>query len=1062
MSVRHQAEKPRLNRMVTCSSCGQENPEGFRFCGACGAELTDAPPLRETRKTVTVVFSDVTGSTALGEKLDPESLRRVMGRYFDEMKTVVESHEGIVEKFIGDAVMAVFGVPIVHEDDALRAVRASAEMRERLGALNEDLARDWGVRIEVRTGVNTGEVVAGDAAGGQRLATGDAVNVAKRFEEAAPPGEILIGEPTYRLVRDAVDVEAVEPLSLKGKSEQVSAYRLVALAGDSPGRARRLDSPMVGRERELTGLEQAYRRAVEERACHLFTVLGPAGVGKSRLVAEFLARVGGEATVMRGRCLPYGEGITYWPLAEAIRGRYGDEPLAAIDAIVGEDAASLITGRIAAALDLGGTPGASDETAWAFRRLLEAEARVQPLVVLFDDLQWAEPTFLDLVEHLADWSRDAPILLICLARPEFLDGRPGWGGGKFNATSVLLERLSDDDSAELVTNLLGQAELDREIQERIMSAAEGNPLFVEEMLGMLIDDGLLTREDDHWIAAGNLSQITVPPTIHALLAARLDRLGQDERAVIERGSVEGKVFHRGAVVELAASELRESVWAHLQALVRKELIRPDRTDLPGEDAFRFRHLLIRDAAYEAMPKELRAELHERFANWLGTIGAEHLSERDEIVGYHLEQAYRYRAELAPVDESAQELAQHAGERLAAAARGAMRRSDVPATIGLIERALALLSDTHELRPRLLAHLGYSLRDRGDLEAAAAAYEQGRATAERLGDRATGVLIEARVLALQGMQGASLEKTLAGLRPLADELETIGDAEPLAEVLFLLGQHLSWAGEDATGVLERGASLAHKLGNLRLEASCIGWLCVDAFWYDAPVDEGLELCARILDRPDAGAEVSRLLVIAGNLKRLGGREDEGMADIEQATRQLMELGRMVDAHAYSMATASVSILDGRFDEAEHLLLPAREALKAYGETSYLSTVSAVLAFAMATQGRYEEAQPLVEEARLFGAKDDVSTRLYRLAAQTRTLAGRGELEAARELSDETLALLGPRRSMDIITLLESAADIHRLAGRADEAKQALQKSLELRGRKGIVLGNARVRELLAAS
>lgn len=1047
--------------MVTCSRCGQENPQGFRFCGSCGAGLDAAPTLREMRKTVTVVFCDVTGSTKLGEQLDPESLRRVMGRYFDEMKAVVEAHEGTVEKFIGDAVMAVFGIPVLHEDDALRAVRAAAEMLERLDSLNEELARDWGVRIEVRTGVNTGEVVAGDTAGAQRLATGDAVNVAKRLEEAAPPGEILIGEPTYRLVRDAVDVEAVEPLEFKGKSERVFPYRLVALAGDSPGRARRLDSPMVGRERELTALEQAYRRAVEERACHLFTILGPAGVGKSRLVVEFVARVAGEATVMRGRCLPYGEGITYWPLAEAIRARYGDEPLAAIESTVGDHEASLITGRIAAALDLGGTPGASDETAWAFRRLLEAEAQARPLLVLFDDLQWAEPTFLDLVEHLADWSHDAPILLICLTRPEFLNERPGWGGGKFNATSVLLERLSDEDSAELVTNLLGQAELDQAIQDRIMSAAEGNPLFVEEMLRMLIDDGLLTREDGCWTAAGDLARITVPPTIHALLAARLDRLCQDERAVIERGSVEGKVFHRGAVAELATNELRESVWAHLQALVRKELIRPDRTDLPGEDAFRFRHLLIRDAAYEAMPKELRAELHERYANWLDTIGVEHFSERDEITGYHLEQAYRYRTELAPVDESGQELAQRAGERLAAAARRAMRRSDVPATIGLIERALALLSDTHELRPRLLAHLGYSLRDRGDLDAATAAFEQGLEAAERVGDRATGALIEARIAALRAMQGGTLEEALAVLRPLAEELEALGDEEHLAEVLFLLGQHLSWAEQDARDVLEHGASLAHRLGNLRLEASCIGWLCIDAFWYEARLEEGLELCARLLDRPDAGAEVSRLLVIAGNLKRLGGREDEGMADIEQATRQLTELGRMVDAHAFSMATASVSILDGRFAEAEQLLLPTREALAAFGEKSYLSTVSAVLAFVMAAQGRYDEARPLVDDAREFGAEDDLSTIVYWLAARARILAGRGQHEEARALSDEALSRLGPRRCMDVVTLLEGAAEIHRLAGRPDEARQALQESLVLRERKGVVLGNARVRELLAA-
>jgi class 3 adenylate cyclase len=583
------------------------------------------------RKTVTVVFSDVTGSTALGEQLDPESLRRVMGSYFDEMQAVVESHEGIVEKFIGDAVMAVFGIPVVHEDDALRAVRAAAEMRERLTSLNTDLEKDWGVTIAVRTGVNTGEVVAGDASGGQRFATGDAVNVAKRFEEAAPPGEILLGEPTYRLVRDAVQVEPLEPLGLKGKSEPVGAYKLLSIEGDLPGRARRLDSPMVGRERELSALRHAYERAVGERACHLFTVLGAAGVGKSRLVAEFLSGIDADATIMRGRCLPYGEGITYWPLAEAIRGRFGEDPVPGMRIAVAGRESDLITERIACAMGIGGTPGPADETSWAVRRLFESEATRGPLVVVFDDLQWGEPTFLDLVEHLADWARDAPILIVALARPEFLDERPGWAGGKFNATSVLLERLSDDESMELVENLLGRAQLDRDVQARIMGAAEGNPLFVEEMLAMLIDDGLLSRSNGNWVPAADLSQITVPPTIQALLSARLDRLGRDERAVIERGSVEGKIFHRGAVSQLSTDDVRQSVWSHLQALVRKELIRPDRTDLPGEDAFRFRHLLIRDAAYEAMPKELRAELHERFADWLDQIDAEHLAEQDAIL-----------------------------------------------------------------------------------------------------------------------------------------------------------------------------------------------------------------------------------------------------------------------------------------------------------------------------------------------------------------------------------------------------------------------------------------------
>ena len=372
-------------------------------------------------------------------------------------------------------------------------------------------------------------------------------------------------------------------------------------------------------------------------------------------------------------------------------------------------------------------------------------------------------------------------------------------------------------------------------------------------------------------------------------SARLDRLGREERAVIERGSVEGKVFHRGAVAELSAEQLRESVWANLQTLVRKELIRPDRTDLPGEDAFRFRHLLIRDAAYEAMPKELRAELHERFADWLDRVGAEHLAERNEIIGYHLEQAYRYTTELAPIDDAARALALRAGEQLGSAARRAMKRADVAATIGLTERALALLPEKHELRPGLLSDLGYSFRERGDLDAAEATFVTGLAAADDVGDRAARALIGARIAALRTMRGGTMDEALAILNAGAEELEALGDEEGLAEVLFLLGNHISWTDGDSTDVLERGAAIAAKLGNLRLEASCIGWLCVDAFWNDGSVEEGLRVCARLLDRPDPGSEAGRMRVLAGNFKRMAGREEEGIADIAEGISQLIELG-----------------------------------------------------------------------------------------------------------------------------------------------------------------------------
>jgi class 3 adenylate cyclase len=476
--------------VLTCASCGRDNPAGARFCNSCGASLAVASH-HEVRKTVTVLFCDLSGSTAMGERTDPEALRTLLARYFERMKAIVESHGGTVEKFIGDAVMAVFGIPAAHEDDALRACRAADEMRDALQELG----------IVGRIGVNTGEVVTGTS---ERLATGDAVNVAARLEQAAPPGELLIGEATHALVHEAVVADPVEPLTLKGKSEPVPAYRLLSVLA-APDRSHA--SRFVGRQPEVARIGEAWQRAQEQARCELLTVIGDAGVGKSRLVAEALATV--EARVVGGRCLPYGEGITYWPVVEVAKqlAALPSDPIAAaaIHSLLGES----------------DVPTSGDEIAWAFRKLLEEQA---PLVVVFDDLQWGQETFLDLVESTALLSAGAPLLLLCMARPELVERRPGWPG------TLRLEPLP----AEQADVLIGDG-VSGELRERIAHAAGGNPLFIAEMLAMAADN----------------TEIEVPPTLKALLAARLDQLDQPERKVLERGSVEGEIFHRGAVQALA-------------------------------------------------------------------------------------------------------------------------------------------------------------------------------------------------------------------------------------------------------------------------------------------------------------------------------------------------------------------------------------------------------------------------------------------------------------------------------------------------------------------------------
>ena len=530
---------------------------------SCAAPLA-SEPAREQRKVVTVLFCDLVGSTALGESTDPEALRARMRRYFEDLRMILERHGGTVEKFVGDAVMAVFGIPVSHEDDALRAVRAAAEMRTAIAEHG----------LEARIGVNTGEVVVGGDS--ETLVTGDAVNVAARLEQAAAAGEIIIGSETRILVRDAVRVEAVEPLALKGKSGPVEAYRLIDVLFAAQSIARHPETPLVGRERERQRLWRDYEDAVADRTCRLFTLLGPAGIGKSRLVADFLERVGDSADVLRGRCLSYGEGITYWPLVEILIA-IGAEP----DSVIGTS---------------------PPETQLAFRRLLESRAVERPQVVVIDDLQWAEPVFVDLVEHVADFTRDAPVFLLCVARTELLDVRSGWGGGKLNATSLLLEPLDAEQCGTLMERLVLDAPLDADLRERITVASAGNPLYVEEMLAMVREHGD--------------GEVVVPPTIQALLQARIDSLDGDVRVVMERGAVEGEVFHRGAVAELSPAVVRDGVESHLATLVRKELIRSTSPTFPEDEGFRFRHLLIRDAAYESLPKATRAELHERFAGWL--------------------------------------------------------------------------------------------------------------------------------------------------------------------------------------------------------------------------------------------------------------------------------------------------------------------------------------------------------------------------------------------------------------------------------------------------------------
>jgi class 3 adenylate cyclase len=500
---------------------------------------------REVRKTVTVVFSDLVGSTELGERLDPESIRRLMSRYFEEMQGILQRHGGTVQKFIGDAIMAVFGMPTVHEDDALRAVRASAEMRERLRVLNEEIDRRWQVRLRVRTGINTGEVVAGDSSPGESVVLGDTVNVAARLEQAAAPGEILLGERTWSLAHDAIAAEPMAALPLKGKSEALPAWRLIDVKSKVATPRVRSDSPFVGRTVEFQELGRALERAIDERICVLATVVGPPGIGKSRLVWEFTQAVGQGTRVVSGHCLPYGEGITFWPLAEIVNDVSAGDLPGAVERLMGGEA-GVVAERIEAAIGTAESPGSPAEIFWAFRKLFEALARARPLIVVVDDIHWAEPTLLDLLEYTIEFASNAPILLLCLARGELFESRASWAVPRRNASLIPLQPISEGDATTLIGRLTSEV-FPPAARTRVAQAAEGNPLFIEQLLALNAD------------VSATDGAILVPPTIDALLAARIDRLEPADRAVIERAAIEGRTFHRGAVVELLEDEARARV-----------------------------------------------------------------------------------------------------------------------------------------------------------------------------------------------------------------------------------------------------------------------------------------------------------------------------------------------------------------------------------------------------------------------------------------------------------------------------------------------------------------------
>jgi class 3 adenylate cyclase/tetratricopeptide (TPR) repeat protein len=949
------------------------------------------------RKTVTVLFCDVTESTALGESVDPEALRELLARYFERMKAIVERHSGTVEKFVGDAVMAVFGVPAVHEDDALRAVRAAAEMRDALPELG----------LQARIGLNTGTVVTGTE---ERLATGDAVNIAARLEQAANPGEVLIGEPTLELVREAVEVEPVEPLELKGKTEPVRAHRLVHVH-EAPERLH--ETPFVGRERELALIQEAWERALSAPRCELVTILGDAGVGKSRLAAEALAPL--QALVVRGRCLSYGEGITYWPVVEVLKQLdvlpADPEAAAAIRSLLGE----------------GGTTASAEEIAWAFRKTVEQVAAQRPVALVFEDVHSGEETFLDLVEHLALLSSGAPVLLLCIARQELAERRPAW------QVTLRLEPLPAEDVERLIPNTIGDS-----LRGRISRAAGGNPLFLGEMLAM-------AGEED--------GDVVVPPTLQTLLAARLDQLESQERAVLECAAVEGEVFHRGAVQELAMGV--PAVTPRLAALVRKELIAPGKAQIPGEDGFRFRHVLVRDAAYDAQPKAARAELHAQFARWLEAQGTG-LVELDELLGYHLEQAVRYRRELGrAVDEA---LAADARDRLTAAGRRALQRLDFNAAVNLLDRATALLQPSEfdlALVTDLIDALSWARTAEEALHRTRAIAERAAAAGDRVGELC--VRIQEGVLRI-GVEPEGATEALDAL--LADTLpifKAARDNLALRVAYVALGQiaNVRAQMDGLAAAYEQAEAYSGPAGLTAL----VGYQSHGRFFGSTPLTALLAWQAEQDPREQRGywLRAHRTAALA-----MLGRFEESRALLTELRAELNDRGAGTVLATVAGIGIDIELLAG---EPEAAVVAGEESCRLHeelGHWSQLSTAAGGLAQAYYELGQFDEAERWAARSEELGAVDDATTQMLWRQTCAKVLAHRGEHGRAERLAREAVAT-GEETEM-LNAQADAYADLGHvlaLAGRPQEASSACEEALSRYERKENVVMAGRMRERLAA-
>ncbi len=1021
------------------------------------------------RKQVTAVFADVVGSTALAERLDPETFRELMLAFLDRMADVVERHGGAIEHLAGDGVMGVFGTEMAHGDDALRAVRAGTAMFERLDELNDEIEPRLGVRLEMRVGVNTGTVVVGRRVAGRKVSVGDTMNVAARLQSWAPAGGVVIGDETYRLVRREVETKPAGALELRGRREPIEAHRVLGpIAHDAP--VSLSDRPLLGRRRELSLLTVAFERCVARGSPEFVTLLGDAGSGKTRLLAEVVERYRESALVLVGRCLSYGEGITYWAVAELVRQAAGigegDDSRsararieAALDGTEGSEAAAA---RLAQLIGVEAPSEPGEGMLWALRRLLEARAAKQPVLVVLEDLHWAEPRLLELVELLTD-GLEGPVLLACTARFDLLSSRPDWS--EACPTVVAVGPLPERDIDALVGELVGEA-LSSATRARLVELAVGNPLFVEQVVHMLIDDGRLRRTELGWESAGDLGALAVPPSIEATLAARVDHLSARERACAECAAVIGMEFWASAVERVGDGDADEA----FAGLRHKLVIEPVRRSGASPDMLRFRHLLLRDAVYEAIPKARRAVIHERVGDWMASSTVERRGEAEEIVGYHFEAAARYHAELLGGAEDSERVAGRAAEHLMEAGRRAGARQDDATAAAFFARVVALMGEEDASRLEPLLALGTALIRGGETSRAADALDELRRRAARGEDPRTDAEVRTLELSLRRLTEPAwwAENGRSSAAELTGIFQELGDDLGAAKAWHLLGKAHSDRGEQAAAqeAFEHALEFARAAGDEGVEAWIRYWLLQVAVFGPAPCER---VIARARDDVDWARARGNRSLEGSTLARLGevlaraGHPHEAAAAFDSARAIFAELGQPSHVAYLAISTAGVEPLLSDPPGAEADLRSALAYFDSIGAKHIAATVAPMLASAIARQGRLDEALELTRRAEAVSAPDDLDAQVKWRLARAEALLARGELAQAERLARAAIAAAEPTDT--VILLADSLAmlgTVMRAAGSESEAMPPIRRAIELYEAKGDVVSAGRQHAALRAS